>query len=93
MEMISLNLAKVSANGQITLPVDVRRRMGIKSGDKVLLLEKADGELVLRSASNQALEAMLEAQAALAGVAEEMGLRTEEDVQALVDEVRHGRKQ
>lgn len=93
MEMISLNLAKVSANGQITLPVDVRRRRGIKSGDKMLVLEKADGELVLRSASNQALEAMLEAQAALAGVAEEMGLRTEEDVQALVDEVRHGRKQ
>lgn len=93
MEMISLNLAKVSANGQITLPADVRRRRGIKSGDKMLVLEKADGELVLRSASNQALEAMLEAQAALAGVAEEMGLRTEEDVQALVDEVRHGRKQ
>lgn len=93
MEMISLNLAKVSANGQITLPVDFRRRMGIKSGDKVLLLEKADGELVLRSASSQAVGAILEAQAALAGVAEEMGLRTEEDVQALVDGVRHGRKQ
>lgn len=87
-----MNLAKVSANGQITLPVEIRRLLGLKCGDKVLFFQKQDGEVVLSNASNQAIQAILDAQAALAGVAEELGLSGEEDVQALVDEVRYGRK-
>ncbi len=87
-----MNLAKVSANGQITIPIEVRRHLGLKPGDKVLLFQKQDGEVVLSNASNQAIRAILDAQAALAGAAEELGLSGEEDVQALVDEVRYGRK-
>lgn len=29
-----MNLAKVSGNGQITVPVEIRRRLNIKEGDK-----------------------------------------------------------
>lgn len=87
-----MNLAKVSANGQITLPIEIRRLLGLKSGDKVMFFQKQDGEVVLSNASNQAIQAILAAQAALAGAAEELGLTGEEDVQALVDEVRSGRK-
>jgi len=32
-------LAKVTSKGQITLPRDVRRRLGVRSGDKVLFEE------------------------------------------------------
>lgn len=84
-----MNLAKISSNGQITLPVEIRRLLGLKSGDKVLFYQKQDGEVVV---SNVSAKAILTAQAAFTGAAEAMGLRDEEDVQALVDEVRYGRK-
>ena len=83
-----MNLAKLSANGQITLPVEIRRLLGLKSGDKVLFIQKEDGEIVLSNASEKAIR---KAQAAFAGAAEAMGLSSEDDVQALVDEVRYGR--
>lgn len=82
-----MNLAKVSANGQITLPVEIRRLLGLRSGDKVLFFQKPSGEIILDNASAQALA---KAQKAFAGVAEELGVQDENDVQALVDEVRYG---
>lgn len=83
-----MNLAKVSANGQITVPVEIRRLLGLKSGDKVLFYQKQDGEVVVSNASTQAIR---NAQAAFAGAADAMGIANEDDVQALVDEVRYGR--
>lgn len=82
-----MNLAKISANGQITVPVEIRRLLGLKSGDKILFLEKQDGEIVVSNASAMAIR---KAQAAFAGAADAMGVRDEEDVQALVDELRRG---
>ncbi len=83
-----MNLAKISANGQITLPVEIRRLLGLKSGDKVLFYQKQDGEIVLSNASAKAIR---KAQAAFAGAAEDMGVFNEDDVQALIDEVRYGK--
>ena len=83
-----MNLAKISANGQITVPVEIRRKLGLKSGDKILFYQKEDGEIVLTNASAQALK---KAQAALAGAAEAMGVKDEDDVQALIDDIRHGK--
>jgi AbrB family looped-hinge helix DNA binding protein len=40
----------VSNRGQITLPADIRKRFGIKSGEPVIL-EDRDGELVLKPAA------------------------------------------
>jgi len=82
-----MNLAKVSANGQITLPVEIRRLLGLRSGDKVLFFQKPSGEVIVDNASAQAL---MKAQKAFAGVAEELGVQGEDEVQALVDEVRYG---
>lgn len=82
-----MNLAKISANGQITLPVEIRRLLGLKSGDKVLFIQKPSGEVVIDNAS---ADALLKAQKTFEGVAEELGVQNEEDVQALVDEVRYG---
>ncbi|MGI6671422.1 MAG: AbrB/MazE/SpoVT family DNA-binding domain-containing protein [Christensenellales bacterium] len=83
-----MNLAKISANGQITVPVEIRRQLGLKPGDKILFVNNPNGEIVLTNASARAI---YKAQAAFAGAAGEMGLVDEEDVQALVDEVRHGK--
>lgn len=84
-----MNLAKISANGQITVPVEIRRLLGLKSGDKILFFQKQDGEIVISNASSTAIR---KAQAAFTGAAEEMGVSSEEDIQALVDEVRYGKE-
>ena len=83
-----MNLAKVSENGQITVPVEIRRLLDLKSGDKVLFFQKQDGDIVISNASAQAIR---KAQAAFAGAAEEIGVSNEDDVQALVDEIRYGK--
>lgn len=82
-----MNLAKISANGQITVPAEIRRLLGLKSGDKILFFQKPSGEVVINNASAQAI---YKAQKAFEGVAEQMGVYNEDDVQALVDEVRKG---
>lgn len=84
-----MNLAKISANGQITVPVEIRRSLGLKSGDKVLFFEKPNGEIVLSNASAKAIR---KAQAAFSGAAEAMGITSEDDIQDLVNEVRYGKE-
>ena len=61
-----MNLAKISSNGQITVPVEIRRLLGLKSGDKILFLQKQNGEIVVSNASAQAIRKV---QAVFSGVA------------------------
>lgn len=83
-----MNLAKISANGQITVPIEIRRLLGLKSGDKILFFQKPDGEVVMSNASSQAIR---KAQIAFADAAETIGITSENDIQALVNEVRYGK--
>lgn len=83
-----MNLAKLSTNGQITVPVEIRRMLGLKSGDKILFYQKENGEVIMSNASSQAIR---KAQTAFAGAAEEMGISDENDVQKLIDELRYGK--
>lgn len=80
-----MNIAKISSNGQITVPVEIRRQLGLKSGDKILFFQNKNGEIVLSNASAQAIR---KAQAAFDGAAEDMGVSSEDDVQAIIDEMR-----
>lgn len=81
-----MNLARVSQNGQITVPIEIRRQLGLKAGDKILFFQNGNGEIVL---SNASANALLKAQNAFSGLAEKLGIKDEDDVQALVDSVRH----
>ncbi len=83
-----MNLVKISASGQITVPMEIRQLLGLKSGDKIMFHQKQDGEVVLSNASAQAIR---KAQSAFSGAAEAMGISNEDDVQSLVDEVRYGK--
>ena len=83
-----MNLAKVSANGQITVPIEIRRKLMLKEGDKILVIERENGEIVINNASATAI---LKAQKAFEGVAETAGIQDEDQVQALVDGVRYGK--
>ena len=82
---VVMNLAKLSANGQITVPVEVRRRLHLVPGDKVLFVEKPNGEVVVAKAG---LAALAQAQAAFADAAVDFGVSDDSEIQALVDDVR-----
>ncbi len=82
-----MSLAKLSANGQITVPVEIRRLLRLRSGDEILFSQTSNGEIVINNASTQAI---YNAQKAFEGVAEQIGVYDEDSVQTLVDDVRYG---
>ena len=84
-----MNLARVSANGQVTVPVEIRRKLNLKEGDKILFFERSDGEVVINNASATAI---INAQKAFEGAAKDFGVNSEEDVQRLVDEARYPKR-
>jgi len=83
-----MEIAKITSKGQITIPIDIRRRLGVKEGDKVLFLEE-QGKIIMM---NSSMEALHKAQAAFAGEAERLGLEDEQDVADMVRELRRERR-
>ncbi len=82
-----MELAKVTSEGQITIPIEIRKKLGSKEGSKVLFLEEA-GRIYL---TNSSMEAIREAQLAFVGEAERVGLETKEDVIEMMKELRKER--
>jgi len=82
-----MELAKITSKGQITIPVSVRRKLGVKDGDKVMFLDEGRGVVMV----NASVQALIEAQADFAGVADRLGIKTEQDVVDMVKEVRRER--
>jgi AbrB family looped-hinge helix DNA binding protein len=79
-----MEIAKITSRGQITIPIDIRKKLGLKEGDKVVFVEDGD-KIVFANATKIAFENM---RRGFAGEAERLGLKDEQDVVALVDEVR-----
>lgn len=79
-----MELAKVTSKGQVTIPIDIRKKLGIKNGDKVLFVEEA-GRIYMMNAS---MDVLREAQNAFAGEAERLGLKNDDDVMAMIKELR-----
>lgn len=55
--------AKLTSKGQITIPVEVRKAMGIKPGGRVAFFEGENGEFVLRR-----MRSIMELEGVLAGL-------------------------
>ena len=81
-----MELAKVTMRGQITIPVEIRKSLGIRDGDKVVFIEE-NGRIVME---NAAMIALKNAQRDFTDEAERLGLKNEEDVVNMVKEVRRG---
>lgn len=79
-----MELAKVTSKGQITIPVDIRQKLGVKEGDKVLFMEDRGRIFVMKSS----MAALHEAQEAFAGEAQRLGLKDEDDVVRMIAELR-----
>ena len=46
-----MDTAKVTTNGQVTIPADFRRLLDIKPGNKVLFFQRENGDVVIENAS------------------------------------------
>lgn len=40
--------AAVTSKGQITIPIEVRKKLGLKPGDRVRFVESGSGEILLK---------------------------------------------
>lgn len=40
--------AALTSKGQVTIPVEIRRKLGLKAGDRVQFVERDNGEIVLK---------------------------------------------
>jgi AbrB family looped-hinge helix DNA binding protein len=79
-----MTLAEVSADGQVTVPIEIRKKLQIKEGDNLLFIER-DGEIMINNAS----AAIIRAQEAFTGAAVDFGVANDDDVQKLVDGIRY----
>lgn len=77
------------SKGQITIPKDVRTVLGVSNGDRVTFI--VEGNIV--RLVNSAVYAMQVLQDEMAGEAQRTGLNSEEDVMALVKEMRNEAEQ
>lgn len=79
-----MELAKVTSKGQVTIPIAIRRKLGLQNGDKVLFMEEAGRVYMM----NSSMDALREAQKAFEGEAERLRLEDEEDDIAMIKEIR-----
>lgn len=77
--------AKVMSKDQITIPKDVREVLGVSSGDRVTFIVEGSNVRIV----NSAVYAMQILQQDMAGEAERTGLTSEDDIMALVEELRN----
>lgn len=77
--------AKVMAKGQVTIPKDVREALGVTSGDRISFIVEGNSVRIV----NSAIYAMQVLQSEMVGEAEKAGLTSDDDVMALVKEMRN----
>jgi len=84
MGIIMMDMARISVKGQVTIPIAIRKILGLKEGDKVVFAEKGDN-IVLLNSNRLAFE---EFQREMAGEAERVGWTSEQDVVDFCKEIR-----
>ena len=79
-----IDTAKVMAKGQVTIPKDVRDVLGVSNGDRVTFIVEGNTVRIV----NFAVYAMQMLQQSMRGEAKKVGLQNDEDIVALVSEMR-----
>jgi len=83
-----MELAKITLRGQITIPVAIRKKLGVKDGDKVIFIEE-NGRIVMENSVKVALK---DVQNAFHGEGERIGLKNEKDVTEMIREIRREKR-
>jgi len=77
-------LAKLTSKGQITIPKEIRDKLKLKTGDKVIFIY--EGEKIIFA--NSSLIALKKIQNSMKGKAESAGIKNGKDLDDVVQEVR-----
>lgn len=84
MEVIDMiEVSKVSSKGQITIPLEVRKALKVKDGTKICFITDEHGRFYIVNASSIAIK---DIQDAFEGVADELGIDSEEEVTSYLKE-------
>jgi AbrB family looped-hinge helix DNA binding protein len=79
-----MEVAKMSSKGQITIPVSVRNKLKLKTGDKIIIFEE-NGRFYIENSAFVAFNRVAEE---FEGVAEEAGFQNEQQMQDYMKEIR-----
>jgi len=79
-----MEVARITTKGQITIPIEIRKKLNLKEGDKIIFLEQ-DGRIYFE---NAALLSFNRIQDAMAGEAQKAGYNSPEEMNELVKEIR-----
>ena len=55
-----MELAKVTSKGQITIPIEIRKKLGVKNGDKILFMEESGKIYMINSSMDDVMEMIKE---------------------------------
>ena len=83
-----MELAKMTSKGQITIPKDIREKMNLKTGDKILFFEENE-RFFLQNSNSVVLS---DFQKAMAGAAQEAGFKNPDDVMNYIKQLRKSKK-
>ena len=86
-ERVFIENAVISSKGQLTIPKEVRKVLGVDNGEKVTFVVVGDEVKIV----NAAAYAMKVLQTEMIGEATKAGLNSEEDIVSLIKELRAGR--
>ncbi|MCL2064950.1 MAG: AbrB/MazE/SpoVT family DNA-binding domain-containing protein [Candidatus Cloacimonetes bacterium] len=83
-----MELSTLSSKGQITIPLEIRQKMNLKTGDKVFFFEE-NGKYYLQNTNSMLLS---EFQSAMEGAAKEAGFNNPDDVEEYIKMLRKSDK-
>ena len=83
-QAVFVDNAKVMSKGQVTIPKDVRAALGVGAGDKVTFIVEGNTARMVNAADY----AMFVLQQHMAGAAEAAQITGEEDVDAILADIR-----
>jgi len=82
-----MEIARVTSKGQVTIPRDIRVKMNIKIGDKIVFLEN-NGICFLQNTASIAIKALEDFQNSMKGEAEKAGFNNPDDVAKYIKSLR-----
>jgi AbrB family looped-hinge helix DNA binding protein len=82
-----MEMAKVTSKGQITIPQDIRKKMDLKTGDKIIFFEE-NGKYYFQNSASVALKII---QNEMKGEAIKAGFNDPDDVTQYIKDMRKRR--
>ena len=85
-----MEMARVTSKGQITIPRDIRAKMNIKRGDKIVFFED-NGKFIFENSASIAIKALEDFQNSMEGEAAKAGFNNPDDVVKYIKSLRKAR--